>query len=296
MKENSNMTDTDAPRWIGNLSYQTRDKVRRFGLFLILAIMAAVIVFPLYWMIHTSLLPADRMYNVDAPLIPLNPTLSNYVELFTKTGFITYLVNSIIMGTGVIVTTTVMATLGGYGLTRIDIPYKTAFARGILLGYMFPPILLAIPMYIFWRQIGLLNSYPGAILAITATSLPFSLWLMWQFFQTVPESLEESAQMAGAERFRAFYEIALPLAKPGIIAVGTFSYAVAWNAYTIPKVVLPQQEFWVLTLGVENLVISNQILWPLVMAASAITILPALLFVYTLQKYLLRGFRTGGVK
>ena len=161
----------------------------------------------------------------------------------------------------------------------------------ILFGYMFPPILLSIPMFIFWRQIGIINSLPGVILAQTAIALPFSLWLMWQFFQTVPYSNEESARMSGATRFQAFRDISLPVAKPGIIAISLFAYAVAWNSYTIPLILLPDSTLWPLTIGIQSYQVQHQVLWGQIMAGSVLMLIPSFLFVFFLQKYLLRGFR-----
>jgi multiple sugar transport system permease protein len=235
------------------------------------------------------------MFTRPIPILPPELTLENFIDLFRNTQFTRYYINSTILSAGVVTITTILATLGGYGLTRMEIPYKKSFARGILFGYMFPPILLAIPMFILWRQLGILNTYLGVILAVTAISLPFGLWLMWKFFQTVPESLEESAKMSGATQFQAFYEIALPLATPGSIAVAVYSYAVAWNAYTIPRVLLSDEALWPLTVGIDTFTRQQNVLWGQIMGASALAIIPAFLFVYFLQKYLLRGFRTAGV-
>jgi len=255
------------------------------------------ILLPLLWVLSTSLRSNAELYSTPIPLIPREFSLIQYERLFQPgyVSFLDYYVNSLIVSFGVVLTTTVIATLGGYGLTRLDIPYKRTFARVILFGYMFPPILLAIPMYVFWRQLGLINSYVGLTLAITATSLPFCLWLMWKFFQTVPISLEESAMMSGASRFRAFYEIALPIAKPGIIAVALFSFSIAWNAYTIPKIIMPDSDKWVLTVGIDTLTLADQVLWGEIMAASVLAIVPPILFVFFLQKYFLRGFRVTGM-
>jgi multiple sugar transport system permease protein len=280
------------PLW-NQIGFETREDIymiltHRIPLILFLL----VIIFPIYWVFNSALLPQNLLYRVNPSVIPLSATLDNFQSLFTGTNMARYYLNSILMSVGVILLTTVTATLGGYGLTRLDIPFKKTFARGVLFGHMFPAILLAIPMFIFWRSIGLINSYIGAIIAITAISLPFSLWLMWQFFQSVPISIEESARMAGAPRIRAFYDIALPLAKPGIIAVATYSYATVWNQFTIPLIILPNQEKWPVTIGIFLFTRTDKILWPQIMAATALTIIPSLLFVYFLQKYLLRGFRT----
>jgi len=285
----------DVPLW-NKLSYPVRERIRTSLFYFILIFSLAILVFPLFWMFSTSFRPPTEMFTRPMSYLPSTISLTHFESILFNSNFILYYQNSLIVAAGVVILTTVTATLGGYGLTRLEIPYKRTFARSVLFGYMFPSILLAIPMFIYWRQLGLINSYIGLILAETALSLPFSLWLMWKFFQTVPLSLEESAQMAGASRFRAFYEIALPMAKPGMIAVAVFSYAGSWNAYTLPRVLMPDAEKWPLTVGVYSFVQQFDTNWGEVMAASALILIPSFIFVFFLQKYLLRGFRAGGIQ
>jgi len=285
----------DVPLW-NKLSYPVRGRIRTTIFYLLLIVSLAVLVFPLFWMFSTSFRPPSEMFTRPMSYLPSTISLTHFESILFNSNFLLYYQNSLIVAAGVVILTTVTATLGGYGLTRLEIPYKKTFARSVLFGYMFPSILLAIPMFIYWRQLGMINSYIGLILAETALSLPFSLWLMWKFFQTVPLSLEESAQMAGASRFRAFYEIALPMAKPGMIAVAVFSYAGSWNAYTLPRVLMPDAEKWPLTVGVYSFVQQFDTNWGEVMAASALILIPSFIFVFFLQKYLLRGFRAGGIQ
>lgn len=276
------------------IPYQTRKKVHNWLLNLLLAIGLAIVLFPLYWMAVTSLLPSNNLFQIPTPLIPTQPTLENYASVLDSK-IMTWYKNTIILAAGVVTLTTASATLAGYGLARLDIPYKKTFARLILFGYMFPPILLSIPMFILWRQLGILNSLPGVILAQTATTLPFSIWLMWQFFQTVPYSLEESARVSGCSRFRAFYDVALPLAKPGMIAVAIFSFAIAWGSFTIPTILISDSSKWVLTLGLHSFTQQESVLWGQIMAASTLLVLPTFFFVYYLQKYILQGFRASRI-
>lgn len=282
------------PLW-KQLSFDQRRMVKRAVLYVALGLGLLIVIFPLFWMFSTALRPQGQMFTTPMPLIPGELSLEHFRALLDQSLFVTFYMNSVIVALGVVLLTTITATLGGYGLTRLDIPFKRTFARTILFGYMFPPILLAIPMFLLWREIGVMDTYIGLILAETAISLPFSLWLMWKFFQTVPYSLEESAITAGASRFRAFYDVALPMSKPGMIAVAVFSYAVSWNAYTMPKVLMVTESKWPLTIGIHSLTQQQTVYWGQVMAASALVILPAFVFVYFLQKYLLRGFRAGGI-
>lgn len=264
-------------------SAQTRYAILRQVPNFLTVLVALFILLPVYWVWNTSLHDIEEMYDRPTAFLPTDITVTNFEVLFTQTDFVTFYVNSIILAAGVITLTTVLSTLAGYGLTRLDIPHKRTFARTILFGYMFPPILLAIPMYIIWQGVGLLNSRIGAIIAVTATGLPITIWIMWQFFQSIPISLEESARMAGASRFRAFYEIALPNARPGIIAIATFSYAHAWTAYTIPKILLVGYEQWPLTVGIESFIRQSAIRWPMVMSSIAMALIPSFLFLYILR-------------
>jgi multiple sugar transport system permease protein len=278
------------PLW-NRLSFKQRRWVKRTTQNFLIAIAVVVIVFPIFWMWSTALRPQSLMYQQPAPLLPLELTLENYYIVLVERQIPLYYFNSLVVAAGVVLLTVSASTLSGYGLSRIDLPYKKVFARGILFGYMFPSILLAIPLFIFWRELGIINSRMGIVLAETAKTLPFAIWLMWRFFESVPESLEESAMMAGATRFRAFYEIALPQAKPGIIAVAVLAYAMSWDEYTIPKVLGPDQDVWVLTVGLDALIQQSTVLWGPVMAASSLILIPSFLFIFFLQKHMLTGFR-----
>ncbi len=276
-----------------NTYYKWRRRFEIGGFYALLFAIVLAFIFPLFWMFSTAFRPESEMFVRELQLIPETFTLENW-ELVLDSSVPQYFINSVIVSGGVVFLTTTLATLGGYGLSRLEFPFKRNLTRAILIGYMFPPILLGIPMFIIWRDLGILNSYLGLILALTALSLPFSVWMLWKFFQAVPKSMEESAHMMGATRFGAFYDVALALAKPGIIAIAVFSYAIAWNAYTIPKIIVPDSSKWVLTVGLHSFIEGDLINWGEIMAGSALAVIPAFLFVYFLQKYLLEGFRTLG--
>jgi multiple sugar transport system permease protein len=276
------------------VSYRRRAQIRRAGHWGLLGIALVVILFPIYWTFTTSIRPTENVQSTDTTLIPTEITFEHYQTLLDGTSFVTWMTNSVIVAAGVCLLTVVFATLGGYGLARLDLSFKQTFARSVLLGYMFPAILLGIPMYIMWRDLGLLNSRLGLILAETALALPFSLWLMWNFFQSVPYSLEESAQMAGATRFQAFLDVALPMARPGMVAVLVFAFATSWNEYTLAQILMTDQSNYVITIGLDTLINDQLIPWGQMMAATFITLLPAFLLVYFLQKYLIRGFQISG--
>lgn len=274
------------------VGYRRADQLRKAGFGVAVAIVLAAVLLPILWMFHTSVRPRNQIFIEAVNLFPQSLSLEHYQRLLFDSQFPTFYINSIIVAVGVVGLTVTLSTLGGYGLARLDFRYKRRFARLVLFGYMFPAILLSIPMFIIWRDLGLTNNLVGLILAETALSLPFSLWLMWQFFQTVPKSLEESAQIEGATRFQAFKDVSLPMAKPGMIAVALFTYAVSWNEYTIPKVLMSDRELWPLTLGLFTFSEGQRVFWGQIMAASVLIVIPAFIFVVFLRKYLLEGFRT----
>lgn len=276
------------PTWI---SFERRKQLVHYGMNALVVLALLVILIPVYWTVRTAITPQALLYADPQPIIPNQVTLNHVSGLVADPEFRTFFLNTLLVSIGVVVLTVVAATLGGYGLTRFEFPFKQNFARLILFGYMFPGILLAIPMYILWSQIGLINNLIGVTIALTAITVPFSLWLMWNFFQTVPESLEESAQMAGATRFEALYQVALPIAKPGITAVAVFSFAIAWGAFTIPTILLVDNTKWTLTLGLDFYIQQHETLWGEVMAVCGLMMLPPFLFVFFMQRALLRGFR-----
>lgn len=285
----------DIPGW-RHLPYRHRRLIRRALLYLLIACVTFMILFPVLWVITSAFRPVHDVITRNPALVPTTTTVANFHELFFDSRFPIYLRNTIIVTAGVVILATTFATLGGYGLTRIDIPYRRTFARGVLFSYMFPPVLLAIPMYILWSNIGIINTFIGLILAITARVLPFSLWLMWKFFLSVPYSLEESAQMAGATRFQAFKDVALPMAKPGIIAVSILAFAFAWGDYTMALILMTDLDMFVITTGIEaSFYAGGQIHWGLVLAGCAIALVPPLVFVYFLQKYYIHGMAAGTV-
>jgi multiple sugar transport system permease protein len=278
------------PIW-NRLDFSTKGRIIDVAHHSVLLVFIAAVVFPLYWMVLTAIRPLQATRTRPIQYLPSSVTLENYTEVVLNSNIPLYYFNSLTIALGVVLVTITAATLAGYGLSRIDIPRKKVFARGILFGYMFPSILLAIPLFLFWRQLGIINSRIGIILAESAKTLPFSVWLMWKFFDAVPKSLEESAIMAGATRFRAFYEIALPRARPGIVAIAILAFATSWDEFTIPKILAPSENMWVLTVGLSSLVEQNQVLWGQMMAACSLILIPSFLFVFFLQEHMLRGLR-----
>lgn len=250
--------------------------------------------FPIYWMLKGSLEPTEAL--LDPHLLPRHFTLENYEELFSSGEFRGYLMNSVVIAIGTMLLTVVCATLAGYGLARFQFPGQRVIARSVLFTYMFPPLALAIPLFVVFSQAGLTNSRLGLVIAHSSLTLPFGIWLMWQFFQTVPRSYQESAYSLGAGKLRTMLEVEAPLASPGIIAVAILSFALSWEDYTMAFILTTDVTAKTLPVGMTAFVEQDVIHWGLVQSAGVFVALPALIIITLLQRYLITGLGAGGLK
>mgnify|MGYP000035352354 CR=1 FL=1 len=278
---------------IGNL-FSLEDKgiysLHRLAVYVVVGLGLAFFGFPIYWMVISSLKPRELITAYPPELIPSTVTFANYEQLFFETAYITWLTNSLIVTGGVIVLSVGLSTLAGYALTRYRIPYKKWFAAVFILAYMFPPITLGVPYFIIFLRLGLINKLPAVMLGTTAFTLPFCTWLMWQFFQTVPLSLEEAAWASGASRLRGIFEVAIPSAAPGIVAVTIYSFALGWNNFLFAFIFLQTPEQQVLTTGINSFMQGSQVLWSNLMAGAAVLSLPPIILVLVLNRYIMAGF------
>jgi multiple sugar transport system permease protein len=271
--------------------------VTRFGVYATAILVALFVTIPVYIMIALAFqAPADAFSGGRVNLVPTNPTLENFRVLWEQTATPTYFVNSAIVTISSTLLSTAIAVSAGYGLTRFDFRGKSYAARAILFSYMFSPIVLAIPLYVIFFSLGLLNSYFGLTLALTAISTPFTIWLMWQYFQTVPIALEESAWVRGASRWRTVWDVVLPIARPGYVSSAIFAFSVAWNDFTMARVIMSDQNMYPITVGSSLFLDSPRIGWGETMAVSMLICIPPFLIALFLQNYLLQGFNVGGLE
>ena len=275
------------------VSNRAKARLRRVAQVLVTVLLLLYVAIPLFWSVMSSVKPTGELYAALPTLLPRDFTLEHMRHLWFETGFPRYFFNSILVAVGATALTTVLATLGGYGLTRSSFRGKRHLARGILFTYMFPPILMAIPLYVIFFRLSALNNYFTLIVAHTAISLPFGLWIMWQYFQSIPISYEESAWMDGASRLRTLWDVVLPLSRPGIVAVAIFTFAVSWNDYTMAVVIMTENSKYTHPVGVQTFIEQTGVNWGLIQAAGVGVMIPAFLIVLLLQRQLLTGFSVG---
>jgi len=260
------------------------------------AVTVVAVGFPLYWMTASSFMPSTELFARVARLLPKAPTLQNYRELLERTAFPTYFKNSTVVAVIATLGAVTLATLAGYGLTRFEFPGKTWVARSVIFTYMFPPILLSIPLFVLLKRIGLVNSHLGLALAHMSFALPFAMWLAMIFFQAVPVDLDEAAMVDGASRLGALWRVVLPLAAPGIVANAVFVFVLSWNDYLFSVVLVVEETRKTLPVGVAGFADSTSVEWGLMMAGGGLITLPIMVGFAVAQRWLIHGLSAGAIK
>jgi ABC-type glycerol-3-phosphate transport system permease component len=273
-----------------------RGRPRRALLYLGALVLVAVGAFPLLWMLSTSLKPSGEIFATPPRLVPHRPTLENFTRLFSDTAFLTYFRNSAVVSLTTVLVTLTVSSLGAYGLTRFAFAGRDRVAGLILTTYMFAPVMIIIPFYILVKQLGIVNTHLALVLSYTTFCLPFCLWLLRAFFLSIPIELEEAALVDGAGRGRAVWHVVLPLALPGLIATGIFTFILAYNDFLFSMVLITSEELKTLPVGVNDLFNATIVDWGMIMAAGVMITAPAVLFFAAVQRYLVQGWGAGGVK
>jgi arabinogalactan oligomer / maltooligosaccharide transport system permease protein len=274
----------------------TKRTVRLCFTYLALAIFAVIAVYPVLQVVTISLRPADRLLSTSLEIIPDNATLQNYVELFTKRPFLTWLGNSTLVSLVVTLTGVVLAALTGYAFSRFSFVGKKAGLLSLLTTQMFPATMLLLPLYIMLIKLGLINTYLGVIIIYSATALPFTIWTMKGYYDTIPYSLEEAARIDGCNQFQAFYKVILPLATPALVITALFSFMTAWSEYLVAAQILQDSSLWTLPLGLKSFEANMSTEWGLYGASSIIVTIPVVILFLALSKYLVSGLTLGSVK
>jgi ABC-type glycerol-3-phosphate transport system permease component len=268
------------------------------GPLVLLAAVALVVfaAFPFVWMGMTAFKPSQDIFVTPPTLFPRQATLANLERLFAETRFLVYLRNSLTVALSTVALTLAVATPAAYGLTRFAFPGRDSVAAMILFTYMFAPIMIIVPFYVMMRFLGLTNSHIGLVLAYTTFCLPFNLWLLRTFFQSIPLEIEEAALIDGASRWQSVLYVVLPMALPGVAATGIFTFILAWNDYIFARVLLSADELKTLPIGIADLYNASVVDWGMIMAAGLLVIAPVLGVFVVIQRYMVTGWGAGGVK
>src|ERR1700733_5327474 len=260
-------------------------------------VIVILMMFPLIWMLLTSIKPQSELFVFPIKLLPEHVTFEHYQRLLEDTPFLRYFWNSVVLSVATTVVVMVVATLGGYSLARFKYRGRETIAIAVLCTYLMPSVVLIIPLYLMMVKLGLENTLTSLVISYTTFALPYALWLLRSFMAGIPEDLEAAALVDGAGRLGAFKDVILPQALPGIISTALFTFILAWNEYLYALVMVNTDETRPLTTGVITMLVTSfNIEWSLLMAASVAMSLPLIIIFVFLQGYLVKGFGAGGVK
>jgi arabinogalactan oligomer/maltooligosaccharide transport system permease protein len=262
----------------------------------VLLLFVAIALYPALNVLSISLRPDNSLRSTDLSIIPEGATLDSYRQLFTKQPFLRWMWNSLVVAAAVTATGVVLAAIGGYAFSRFRFVGRKSTMLAILTTQMFPATMLLLPLYMVIAHLGLINTYLGLMVFYVSTALPFCVWQMKGFYDTIPASLEEAARIDGCSRGMAFWRVILPLAVPGLVITALFSFMAAWSEYIVAAQVMQDEDMFTLPLGLKSFQASMSTEWGLYAAASILVSLPVVIVFLLLSKYLVSGLTLGSVK
>ena len=275
---------------------KTRHWYQYVIIYSILLLFVAISIFPILRVFTISLRPGDNLLNTSLRIIPEDATWANYIQLFTEKPFLTWIRNSLLVTLAVTVIGVALSSTAGYAFSRYKFPGRRAGLLALLVTQMFPATMLLLPLYIMISKLGLVNSFVGLIIMYSASALPFCIWLMKGYYDTIPSSLEESATVDGASKFYAFWKIIIPLASPALVITALFSFMAAWNEYVVASQVLWYEDMFTIPLGLKSLQGNMTTQWGMYAAGALIISIPVIIVFLVLSKWLVSGLTLGSVK
>ena len=223
-------------------------------------------------------------------------SINSYFTLFAETDFLLWAKNSILVSIIVTLTGVIFASTGGYALSRFRFKGREFGMLALLTTQMFPATMLLLPFFILLSYLGLINSYIGLIIIYSSTALPFCIWQMKGYYDTIPPSLEESARLDGCTRLQAFYKVILPLSSPALVITALFSFMASWSEYVVAAIILQDPKLYTLPLGLKSFQASLSTQWGLYAARAIVVSIPVAILFISLSRYLVSGLTMGSVK
>lgn len=267
------------------------------GLSLLLLLIASVVaVYPVLYVFGVSL-RGDNAFSVRTlSLFPSDASLKNYRDLFLHTDFLVWLRNSALVSVAVTIAGVGLASISGYALSRFEFRGKQTALLTLLLTQSFPATMLLLPFFILLARLGLIDSYIGLFVVYSSTALPFCIWQMKSFFDTVPRELEDAARIDGCGPIRAYFQVILPLSLPALAVTALFSFLGAWSEYAVAAIVIQDPEMYTLPLGLRTFQASLATQWGLYAAGALVVSVPVIVVFLFLTRFLVSGMTMGSVK
>jgi len=260
-----------------------------------LAVFFAFLLLPIGWLVLSSCRTSDSINS--GRLLPSwnDFTLFNYFEAFQISNFSTYVTNSFVIATIVMLLVVFLSSLGAYALSRFSLRGKRYFLLTALLPQFFPYVLVLIPFFVLMSNFGLVDTHAGIIITHMSIALPFCLWMLTGDFNGIPKELDQAALIDGCSRLGVLFRILYPVALPGMVVTGFFAFVVSWGDYLFVSILSESQATQTLPMGLQTFLNSLQVKWGLITAGTVIAIVPTIVFFSIVQRRLVAGLTAGSV-
>lgn len=271
--------------------------LRQTAIYALLALAMLLFLFPLYWILITSLQNNNDLYHFPPHMIPIHLTFSSYAEILQSLDFLRFYRNTVIVATGATVLSIAVSIFAGYAFSRFNFRGSNLLLLSFLSTQMFPAVTLLIGLYSIYSSFHLLNTHFALILANTTTALPFSVMLMKSFFDGISKELEEAGEIDGASRWKILFQIIVPLTKPGIMAISIYAFLVSWDDFVFGLTLISDLGMRTLSPGLSLKYFGEHSYnWSGACAAALTATLPLLFVFMFFQRYMVEGLTAGGVK
>ncbi|MBF0410225.1 MAG: carbohydrate ABC transporter permease [Candidatus Riflebacteria bacterium] len=271
-----------------------RNIVNKVILLIFLSVSLVITLFPFFWMVSTSLKSKTEILSFPGEILPRNPTLDNYWQLFKVTDIKTHFLNSIVIAIGLSVISLILNSLAAYAFAKFTFPKRDKIFTLLVLTMMVPSQVTIIPVFLILKTLGLLNSYAGLI--VPGCAHVFGIFMMRQFILDIPEEIFEAARVDGCSEIRIFTSIVLPISRPVIATLAVIGFVASWNEFLLPLIIMQDESYY--TLPVSLSVIGGQYgaEWGILMAGSLIIAVPSIIIFLLAQKQYIQGITAGATK
>lgn len=266
------------------------------GKYAVLAVIMFFLLFPVYWMLVTSLKTNLESYSIVPALWPKNISFDGYIQLIRDGKFLVYYKNNVIVSASAAILICVVSVFAGYSLSRFHFKWNRWLLAAFTFSQMMPVISRLISLYTILRKLNLTDTIPGLVLAISATQVPFTVSLMASFFDSIPREIEEAANIDGSGYFGTLFRVVLPLVGPGLLSVGLYSFLMTWDDYLHAVTLIRSDSLWTLSQGLKLTYLGEVSDWQLLNSASMLGAIPMILIFFFFQKYMMKGLVSGAVK
>jgi multiple sugar transport system permease protein len=268
-----------------------------YGRTIIAAIIVAIYLFPVYWMVASSLKTQTDIFAKPPQFFPTNPTFQAYrYAVINNDVVLRSILNSIIIAAGVTLLTLILAPPAAYALARLRLRGAGIFLLALLISQLLPAVVVAGPLFVMFSRIHLINSYQAMIIADVTSTLPFAVIILRPFFLAIPRELESASLVDGSTQFGAYFKIVLPLIRPGLVTVAAFSFLIAWGEFIFALSLNLNTKIQPITVAINQFIGQYGTQWNYLMAVSTAVAVPIVIVFLFLQRYIVGGLVTGATK